>query len=424
MSVEITMPQLSDTMNEGTILRWLKKEGDTVKRGETLAEIATDKADLEIESFHEGVVLKIFVEPNKTVKVGTLIAVVGAPGEQVTASSAPVAAAPQSAPVASAPTAPSPAATAVETPSAKAASTAVDADERIKISPLARNIAESNGVDYTLLTGTGEGGRIVRRDVETYLANRHGAPSVAAAAAPVAAPSTAATPYVAAPAHLEGLSKMRQTIAARMVESINTIPHFYVTTQVRMDAAKKIRESLKTLPAYEGITFNHLILRAVALTLKKVPAVNSSIREGSIYQPAAINIGIVTAVDGGLLIPVLKRVDELPLADIVSTANAMVKRARAGRPKPDDLVDGTFSISNMGPYAVESFTAIISPGQGGILALSSIVEEPVVVGGVVKPGLVMRATLSLDHRVTDGVVGGEFVTEFKRLLEDPILLLA
>lgn len=455
MSVEITMPQLSDTMSEGRILTWLKKEGDKIKRGDALAEVATDKADLEIESFHEGTLLQISAPAGTVVRVGSVIALIGETGEAVAAPtikpqvpapqavpvSAPPKAAPLAAPVAPvAPAAPAVVATQpsmnVTPPASVMHSSSVATEDRVKISPLARNVAQAHGVNFSELAGrgTGEGGRIVRRDIEAQLAQGRngGVPSATASSSPAqfAAVNTVSNPTASSPtptpvgARLESLSRMRQTIASRMVESVTTIPHFYVTTKVLMDAAVKLRSSLKTLQQYEGITFNHLVTKAAALALRKHPVINTSYNNGNIVQPQDINIGIVTAVEGGLLIPVVKNADTLPLADIVSEGRSLVQRARTGRPKSDDLVGGTFSISNMGMFAVESFTAIISPGQGSIMAISAIDTEPVVADGTIRPGQVMRVTLSVDHRIIDGVMAGEFLTEFKRLLEDPVLLLA
>lgn len=463
MAVDITMPQLSDTMSEGTILNWLKQEGDAVKRGEALAEVATDKADLEIESFHEGTLLKICAPKGTTVKVGSIIAVVGDKGAE-TGVSKPVAAAPQPASSQSAPSqpapqaAPQPAATQQVSFASAPASGAgmmsiepappvmpkpvnysqsngngVNADssadsDRVKVSPLARNLANNLGVDLGAVSGSGDGGRIVKRDIEKAvgreLGTAHDLPAPAAPA-PFAvrqdSPPRAVSEGVAS---TEQLSRMRQTIAARMVESTTTIPHFYVTSKILVDSLSKMRQSLKPLPQYEGLTYNHLIVKAAALALRVVPRINASFQNNSLVQPPAVNVGIVTAVPDGLLIPVLKGADQLSLADIVAEGRALVQRARSGRPKADDLVGGTFSISNMGIFGVESFTAIISPGQGAILAVSPIQEEAIVVEGQVKVGSVMRLSLSVDHRIIDGVIAGEFLTEMKRLLEDPVLLLA
>jgi pyruvate dehydrogenase E2 component (dihydrolipoamide acetyltransferase) len=209
-----------------------------------------------------------------------------------------------------------------------------------------------------------------------------------------------------------------------MVESATTIPHFYATAAVQIDKLAQLRTSLKPLPQYEGLTFNHLIVKAAGLALRAVSRINSAYVDGQLVNPGAVNIGIVTAVPDGLLIPVLKGADTLHLADIVGEARGLVQRARSGRPKADDLSGGTFSISNMGMFGVESFSAIISPGQGAILAVAPIQQEPVIADGQIRVGSVMRLTLSVDHRIIDGVVAGEFLTEIKRLLEDPVLLLA
>jgi pyruvate dehydrogenase E2 component (dihydrolipoamide acetyltransferase) len=442
MAVDITMPQLSDTMSEGTILRWLKKEGDPVKRGEALAEVATDKADLEIEAFHEGTLVKILAETGQSVKVGSVIAKVGEKGETVAATT-PIASATTPPMSAAPPTVSSPAATPVgAVPATQYASSESD---RVKISPLAKNVAESFGVDYANLSGSGEGGRITKRDVEQVIGRavaatdvvgqprQQSAVSVATNTAPASEKVVQFQPQPAAPhspqysaqgRSVEPLSKMRQTIASRMVESATTIPHFYATAAVQIDKLAQLRTSLKPLPQYEGLTFNHLIVKAAGLALRAVSRINSAYVDGQLVNPGAVNIGIVTAVPDGLLIPVLKGADTLHLADIVGEARGLVQRARSGRPKADDLSGGTFSISNMGMFGVESFSAIISPGQGAILAVAPIQQEPVIADGQIRVGSVMRLTLSVDHRIIDGVVAGEFLTEIKRLLEDPVLLLA
>jgi len=446
MAIEVTMPQLSDTMSEGTILTWRKKEGEKISRGDALAEVATDKADLEIESFHEGTLLRINTPAGTKVKVGAVIAVIGESGENIAAPAAApsaqtaepakaVASAPASNPTSN-PTSnhtSNPASNPASSPTVAPplAEPSSHAGERIKISPLAKNVAEAHGIDFSTVHGSGDGGRIVRRDIEMLMESVPTAPIVKN-------PASRSTPAPALPAPVppqssmppsgmgksEPLSTMRTTIASRMVESVTTIPHFYVTSKINMSEVKRLRASLKELPQYEGITFNHIIIKAVALALRKYPAVNSSYQAGNLVQPSDVNVGIVTAVPGGLLIPVVKRADVSPLADIVADAKAMVQRARAGKPKADDLSGGTFSISNMGMFAVESFTAIISPGQGAILAVSAIEDEPVVSGGGVIVAPVVRATLSVDHRIIDGVMAGEFLTELRRLLQDPVLLLA
>lgn len=439
MAIEITMPQLSDTMDQGTILSWLKKEGDSVERGDALAEVATDKADLEIESFHEGVLLKIHSPEGTTVKVGEIIAIVGEQGESVAdvAPSAPAAASPEPAEPA-APATPEPAAPVAAAPVATPApaQAATRDSNRTKISPLAKNLAQANGVNYEGLNGSGEGGRIVKKDIEEAMngnsavaapAPAQAAPTQAAPAltlAPVAAPSSNQYIQSGGQTKTQPLTKMRSAIAAQMVKSMTTIPHFYVTTKLEMDSLIKMRTSIKTMPQYEGITFTHLLLKASGLALRKVPRINSVYKDETLIEQGEINIGIITALEDGLLIPVMKNADGSPLSDIVSESKALVQRARSGRPKPDDLTGGTFAISNMGRYDVESFTAIVNPSHGAILAVAGMQQEPIVRDGEVAVGNVMRVTLSVDHRIIDGLMAGEFLTELKRLIEDPVLLLA
>lgn len=432
MPIEITMPQLSDTMHDGKILNWHKSEGDAVKRGDALAEVETDKADLEIESFHEGTLVKILTPAGEKVQVGAVIAILAEAGESTAVQSSPKAtSAPASTPVS--PPRPSPVETVQKPqPLPEKAATQVsqkpsggnghtEQEERIKISPLARNIAQSHGVDVSNISGTGDGGRIVRRDIEAQISN---APSPSAK--PASSVSEAPARQASAPQVGSGqaLSKMRQAIATRMQESASTIPHFYVTTKMCVDELKKLRETLKPLAQYEGLTYTHMILKACGLALRAVPRINANYSGETLVQPSEINIGIITAVPDGLLIPVVHGADTATLADIVSESRGLVARARSGKPKSTDLVGGTFSISNMGLFAVESFTAIINPGQGAILAVSAIAEEPVVKKGEVVAGSVLRVTLSVDHRIIDGVVAGEFLTELKRLIEEPVLLLA
>ncbi|MCB0323741.1 MAG: 2-oxo acid dehydrogenase subunit E2 [Bdellovibrionales bacterium] len=483
MATEITMPQLSDTMDEGTILTWLKKEGDSVQRGDALAEVATDKADLEIESFHEGVLLKIHSPAGTKVRVGSVIALVGEAGEQVVGgvNSVPQqATAPQPQPSTQSHGGPSHGgpshagqthtgtaasgqpnssiqAPAQQTPPPQAYGGNGNGTDRIKISPLAKNLAQAHGVDYQSVQGTGDGGRIVKRDIEGALGREFSADDIDTALsgetagrvneapqaqpsptqvsqaqprpaervqpAPTQAPSAQQSQQSVGAAQVP-LSRMRATIATRMAQAMSEIPHFYLTVKLEVDALSRMRESLKVLPQYEGLTFNHLIVKAAALALKAHPRINAAYRDGNLLQPAQINVGIITALEDGLLIPVVKNADAAPLADIVSDSKALVQRARSGRPKPDDLVGGTFSISNIGRAPVEDFTAVINPGQGAILAVAGIQEEALVKQGQVVVGKVMRVTLSVDHRIIDGVIAGEYLAELKRLIEDPVLLLA
>jgi pyruvate dehydrogenase E2 component (dihydrolipoamide acetyltransferase) len=421
MATDVKMPQLSDTMSSGKILSWNVKEGDVVKRGDILAEVETDKANLEIESFFNGSLLKILIPAGSIAKVGEVIAVIGQPGEAT--STTPVTlvpqAAPQVAPIAAAP---------AVTPTTPSPLAVVSSQDRVKASPLAKKVAENLAVNLSNIQGSGPNGRIVRKDVEAA-AGTSAAPALTAAT-PLQAPSrpVSATPGGPQAVHGAGtftpLSKMRETIARRMQESVTTAPHFYVTNTVNMGEALRLREVLKERPDYKGISVNHLVIKATAYGLSKEPRVNSAMRDGQLYQPASINIGIITAIDDGLIIPVLKDVDQISLKDVVFEARAAIDRARAGRPSSSDLSGGTFSISNMGMFDVENFTAIINPGQGGILAVSAVKEAPVVYRGQIVVGSLMKVTVSVDHRIIDGVMASTFLKHFKEALEIPALLMA
>mgnify|MGYP002630277294 CR=1 FL=1 len=421
------MPQLSDTMSSGKILSWRKSEGDQVKRGDILAEVETDKANLEIESFFNGVLLKVLVPSGTDAKVGEVIAMLGAVGESVSTPSKPVAAVKTVIATIQPP--------AAELPPARTTTSVISntlelvTDEpRIKASPLAKRVAEDLQINLSSIQGSGPNGRIVRRDVEAAAGNGSTAPVLETFTAPQSysrAPANQVPANSAATAGtLTPLSRMRETIARRMQESVTTAPHFYCTTSVNMGEALRLREALKERAEYKGISVNHLIIKAVAYGLKHEPHVNAAMKNEQLYQPAQINIGIITAIDDGLIIPVLKEADTMSLRDVVFEAKAAIERARAGRPSSNDLSGGTFSISNMGMFDVENFTAIINPGQGGILAVSSVKEQPVVQKGQIVIGSVMKATVSVDHRIIDGVMASRFLKHFKEALEMPALLMA
>ena len=427
MATEIKMPQLSDTMSSGKILSWRKSEGDQVKRGDILAEVETDKANLEIESFFNGVLLKVMVPSGTDAKVGEVIAMLGAVGESVSTPSKPVAAVKTVIATIQPP--------AAELPPARTTTSVISntlelvTDEpRIKASPLAKRVAEDLQINLSSIQGSGPNGRIVRRDVEAAAGNGSTAPVLETFTAPQSYSRAPANQVPANSAAIAGtltpLSRMRETIARRMQESVTTAPHFYCTTSVNMGEALRLREALKERAEYKGISVNHLIIKAVAYGLKHEPHVNAAMKNEQLYQPAQINIGIITAIDDGLIIPVLKEADTMSLRDVVFEAKAAIERARAGRPSSNDLSGGTFSISNMGMFDVENFTAIINPGQGGILAVSSVKEQPVVQKGQIVIGSVMKATVSVDHRIIDGVMASRFLKHFKEALEMPALLMA
>jgi pyruvate dehydrogenase E2 component (dihydrolipoamide acetyltransferase) len=433
MANEIKMPQLSDTMSSGKILSWRKKEGDTIQRGDILAEVETDKANLEIESFFPGTLLKVVIPAGTVATVGDIIAVVGQPGESVATNAATpgTTKAPVASPTSQPRSAPATAPTATPTPQASMETAADDESSRMRVSPLAKKIAAQRNIDLSRVQGSGPNGRIVKRDLEnaavTVAASTANTPQYQNGAAETSRSTHATKESTPAPVPVGGrltpLSKMRDTIARRMQQSVTEAPHFYVTTAVNMGEARKLREILKEDSAYAGISLNHLIVKAAAYGLSKEPRVNRAMRDGLVYEPGEISVGIITALEDGLLIPVIHNTDKLPLKDLVFEARAAVERARAGRPNSQDLTGGTFSISNLGMFDVDSFTAIINPGQGGVLAVSSVHEEPVVYHGQVVPGWIMKATVSVDHRVIDGVMAGNFLKHFKTALEAPALLM-
>lgn len=447
MPIQIKMPQLSDTMHSGKILSWKRSPGDKISRGDILAEVETEKANLEIESFHQGVLLEILIPAGSQAGVGDVIAVLGAPGEvsatgnsqQQARVEAPVAAV--STPAVTAPVAVTPAAASPTAPqlipnfspsyslaqgSSPLATTSMSASHeshnssgRVRASPLAKRIAQERNLDLTLVRGSGPDGRIVRKDVE-------GSAAVATTAAttPLAnvALSNEMPRATLAAGSVTPMSKMRALIASRMQDAVREAPHFYVTTKINMGEAKRFYSALKLRPEFAGVSLNHLIIKAAAYGLSKEPRVNNAVKDGGIYNPGQINIGVITSVEDGLLIPVIKNADKLPLSSVVSEARGAIERAKSGKPTSADLSGGTFSISNMGMFDVDNFTAIINPGQGAVLAVSSTIAEPIVVNGQIVVGEMMKVTLSVDHRIIDGVMGASFLKFFKEALEMPALL--
>ncbi|MCB0311174.1 MAG: 2-oxo acid dehydrogenase subunit E2 [Bdellovibrionales bacterium] len=437
MAIEIKMPQLSDTMDAGKILEWKKKEGEKVSRGDILAEVETDKANLEIEAFHEGTLIQVVVPADQTAKVGETIAVIGEKGEigtpnpvsqtrtnggesSFTNGSPPPAHVSEPAPDrAQVPTSYQPQATQLK-------------DERIKASPLARKIAAQRNIDLTALIGSGPAGRILKKDVVSNEgAIDTGSPqnrpkeerSQVNKCSSNVAPSIEISSAAPQDGFLEPLSKMRSTIARRMQESVREAPHFYSTVSIEMGEVLKLRRALKESEEYAGVSVNHFIIKAAAYALTHEPRINCAMKDNQLYIPAHINIGIITALEDGLLIPVIKDADKLTLKDLAFEARAAVERARAGRPNSADLTGGTFSISNMGMFDVENFTAIINPGQGAVLAVSAIHEIPIVKNHQIHIGQQMKTTLSVDHRVIDGIMSANFLKHFKAGLETPALLL-
>jgi pyruvate dehydrogenase E2 component (dihydrolipoamide acetyltransferase) len=423
------MPRLSDTMTEGVVAKWHAKLGDTVTEGKLLAEIETDKATMDFEAFpgQEGVLLHIGVQEGQTAPVDSILAILGAAGEDISSLISGASAAP-AAPASAAPAAPAPAAPAVEPAVAAPAAApapvsapmeahgpAASADGRVKASPLARSLANELGVNLATLSGTGDGGRITKRDVELAAASPVSAPTGAAAHSPaIAYPSSGFTDTP--------ISQMRKTIAKRLAESKFTAPHFYLTIAVDMSAAAAARAEINAAGDVK-ISFNDLVVKSVAKALKKHPAVNSSWMGESVRTNYDVHVGVAVAVEDGLLVPVVRHADAKGLAEISSEVRSFAQKAKDKKLQPSDWAGNTFTISNLGMFGIEEFTAIINPPDAAILAVGGIQDVPVVKNGAVVPGQVMKMTLSCDHRVIDGATGAAFLNTVKGYLERPLSLI-
>ncbi|MBX3084178.1 MAG: 2-oxo acid dehydrogenase subunit E2 [Anaerolineae bacterium] len=429
MAEVVSLPALGAGITEGTFLNWVKNIGDTVKAGEVIAEIESDKATIEVESTNSGTITKQLVKPGDMVPVGAPIAEVGAGGE----ATAPAPAESAPAPVASAPAAPSVAANGSSKPAAPAPvapSTSVGTEfpDGVKATPVARNIAEEKGINLKEVQGTGPGGRITKADVENYQPSAAPAPAPSAAAAPVPAVTTAFQARVAPTGpdiEQEPLSRMRERIATRMVESKSTIPHFYLTTEIDMAAVLNLRKQINaTLPEEAKVTVNDIVVKAVALTLRQFPNLNSHFYGDKIVRYKRINIGIAVALEGGGLINVVARdADSVSISALAKRNKEMIAAVRNNKVKPEYIEGSTFTVSNLGSFEVDHFMAIINPPEAGILAVGSAKEIPVVINGEIKIANRMKVTLSVDHRVSDGAEGAQFLQAFKKLLESPMRLL-
>jgi pyruvate dehydrogenase E2 component (dihydrolipoamide acetyltransferase) len=455
MAETVIMPKLGFDMAEGTLVRWVKMEGENVKKGDVLAEIETDKATVEVESNFSGVLNKHLVEQGTVVPVGSPIAIIAAPGEKVTDGEEAAGSAAPAPPTTAAPDI-------VTTPVQAQAAAPVAPAGTLKVSPLARRIANDHTVDLRLLHGSGPEGRIVRKDVEAYLASAPAAnPQAQAAiavqaqpfaqvapAAPVAAapagqaaaqqapakpsqvPTSAPLPPLAwqagevpADQHLP-LERLRAAIGRRMADSKQHVPHFYVTHEYNMEAVMKMRSEINAmLPDEQKLSVNDFIVKAVGLALRQFPNLNASLAENEIIRHGRINVGVAVAMSNGLMTVVVKDADRKPLRLISQEVKEMVARARQGKVRTDDIEGSTFSISNLGMFDVEHFIAIINPPEAAILAVGSAKQVPVVVNGEVMVGTRMRATLSADHRVTDGAEGAQFLQAVAVSLEQPLRLL-
>ena len=420
MATNILMPALSPTMTEGTLARWLKKEGDSVRSGDVLAEIETDKATMEVEAVDEGVLTRIVV-PDGTagVAVNATIGVLDGDGSEAVAT-----------PAAAAPAASAPVAAPVTALAAATAEHHTPAQGRVFASPLARRLAQQAGIELRTVKGSGPNGRIVRADIEAFQA-RPPAPAPAPAPAPITAATLAVpapTPALAitAPHTLIPNSTMRKIIGKRLTESRQTIPTFYVTGDIELDALMALRAQLNARAPKEGgykLSVNDFVIKAAALTMRQVPALNATFTEAAIARYTDVDISVAVSIPDGLITPIIRGADRKGLAAISGEMKDLANRAKAGTLKPEEFQGGGFSISNLGMFGVQSFTAIINPPQAAIIAVGAGTPRAVVKAGQLAVANVMTCTLSVDHRVADGAVGAQWMAAFKALLEDPLGLL-
>jgi pyruvate dehydrogenase E2 component (dihydrolipoamide acetyltransferase) len=428
MSVKIEMPKLSDTMTEGTLIKWHKKVGDTVEIGDILAEVETDKATMEMEAFDEGTLTEILVQEGDKAAIGAVLAVLDGDGSDVSA--APAAAAPA---VASAP-----AARADQPAAAVAPPAPCCGSERIKASPLARKVAAEMGVDLSGVSGTGPGGRIVREDVEQYSKSPSKAASAAAkladavkARATSPAPAPAAAPAAIMPTSKEGderieLSSIRKVIASRLLTSKTTIPHFYLHMEVDAEPLMAMRNQVNEQAEKthgNKYSVNDFILKATINAAEAVPAINASFAGDHIVRFKHVGLSVAIAVEDGLVTPVIKEAESKSLLAISRAVKDFAARAREKKLKPDEFDGGTITVSNLGAWGIESFDAIVNPPQAAILSVGAAIQKPVVKNGQLAIGWRMNLGISADHRVVDGAVAASFLAEVKKLIENPALML-
>lgn len=433
MAEVVLMPKLSDTMTEGVVAEWHKKVGDTVESGELLAEIETDKATLEFESFYDGVLLHIGIQKGESAPVNNVLAIIGEKGEDVDAilAEAEKDKAPKKEELKekddkqdkvkkeedkskeetedkNSVDQPK-----EEKPKQTVSSSSSNDDGRIFASPLAKKLAEEKGIDLNLVKGSGENNRIVKRDIENYVPYER----------PEGAPAIARTAPVGEESYTEeNVSQMRKTIAKRLAESKFTAPHFYLTLEIDMDQAITARKSINAQDDVK-VSFNDMVVKSVAMALRKHPTINSAWMGDKIRRNDHVHIGVAVAVEDGLLVPVVRFADTKGLTQIGSEVKDFAQKAKNKKLQPEDWEGNTFTISNLGMYGIEEFTAIINPPDSCILAIGGIKKVPVVKNGAVVPGNIMKVTLSCDHRVVDGASGSEFLNTFKQYMENPVMML-
>ena len=433
MATVVELPRLTDTMEEGVIAQWHVAVGDKVKRGQVIAEIETDKATMEFESFDAGIVLKLVAEEGETLELGAAIAVFGKKGEDAAATLAAwkgggAAAAPKA--EAAAPEAEEEAPSAEAAPAAEAAPSTSAEDERIPASPLARRLARENDLELSSIPGSGPHGRVIKADVIKAAGATKASPPSAEqeVARPTSTPATGkdvdhdGRPYASFEDRPIKLTPMRKTIAKRMTQSKRDIPHINLTIPIFMDAAAAVRKELNGVLSGVKISFNDILIYAVAKALRAHPRVNACYTPEGLIEYGDVHVGVAVAVEGGLVVPVVRFADQKTLKRISLDIRDLGKRAKDKSLKPDEMTGSTFTVSNLGMFGIESFTAVINPGEGAILAVGRIADEAVVEGGEVVIRKVMRATLCSDHRVFDGADNARFLATLKKILEAPMSL--
>ncbi|HEU0253501.1 MAG TPA: pyruvate dehydrogenase complex dihydrolipoamide acetyltransferase [Pyrinomonadaceae bacterium] len=431
MATKVIMPKLSPTMEEGQISRWLKKEGDKVSMGEPLAEIDTDKATMEMQALANGVLRKILIGEGQSAPLGQTIAIIGEANEDIASlvSEAPAAAAPKQEEKKEEPAQkqeqPAPA-----QPQAKAAAAATAAQParvdngrptdsgRMIVSPLAARMAAEAGIDLRSLQGSGPGGRIIKRDIEAAISQ----PKTAPQTFPRAVETGRFQQAGASPYHDEPASEIRKVIAKRLVTSLGPVPHFFLTTEIEMDRAAEMRKGINALDPELKISVNDIIIKVAAAALIQHPAVNASFQEKIVRYYERADVGVAVAIEDGLITPVIRSADQKSLSEIAAEVRELAERARSRRLKPEEYTGATFSVSNLGMFGIDEFTAVINPPEGAILAIGAMTQKPVVRDNEIVVRQMMRVTMSCDHRVIDGATGAKFLQTFKKILENPLYL--
>jgi pyruvate dehydrogenase E2 component (dihydrolipoamide acetyltransferase) len=431
MATKVIMPKLSPTMEEGQISRWLKKEGDKVAMGEPLAEIDTDKATMEMQALANGVLRKIVVNEGEAAPLGQLIAIIGEANEDIASLLSEASAKPAPAPPAKQEAEPPPPPPPPPQPQAAAAAAAGNIGNgrqagaapsgRVIVSPLAARMAAESGLDLRSIQGSGPGGRIIKKDIEAALTQPKPAPAPQRYPRPVEpgqpVPVGAPSAYRDEPA-----TQIRQTIAKRLVTSLGPVPHFFLTTEIEMDRAAEMRKGINALDPDLKISINDIIIKVTAAALIQHPEVNASFQEKFVRYYEHADIGVAVAIEDGLITPVVRAADQKSLSQIAAEVRELAERARSKRLKPEEYTGATFSISNLGMFGIDEFTAVINPPEGAILAVGAMTAKPVVRDNEIVVRQMMRVTMSCDHRVIDGATGAKFLQTFKKILENPLYL--